>query len=153
MDETDSKILEHLMRDGRASWAELAAAVGLSAPGAADRVHRLEQRGVITGYAALVAPESVGGALTAFVAVTLEHPTYRAPFLQRVQAMPEVQECHHTAGDDDYLLKVRCASTRALETIVSEGIKGVDGIARTRTTIVLSTSKETVTLPIESDER
>jgi len=70
-----------------------------------------------------------------------------------VQELPEVQECHHIAGEDDYLLKVRCASARDLERIVSEEIKGVDGIARTRTTIVLSTSKETPVLPLKPVSR
>jgi Lrp/AsnC family leucine-responsive transcriptional regulator len=149
MNETDSKVIEHLMRDGRMTWAELASILALSAPAAADRVHRLEQRGVIRGYAALIEPEAIGCALTAFIAVTLERPTHRRGFLQRVQELPEIQECHHIAGEDDYLLKVRCASPRELERIVSEEIKGMDGIARTRTTIVLSTSKETPVLPLK----
>lgn len=102
---------------------------------------------MITGYAALVDPEAAGCALTAFVAVTLERPVYRAAFLRRVQSLPEVQECHHVAGEDDFLLKVRCGGTGDLEHIVSEEIKGLDGIARTRTTVVLSTSKETPALP------
>ena len=139
--------IDYLMANGRATWAELASVLGLSAPAAADRVRRLEERGVITGYAARVNPEAIGLGLTAFIAVTLERPAHRAAFLERVRALPEVQECHHVAGDDDYLLKVRCASARDLERIVSDELKGLDGIARTRTTIVLSTSKETVTLP------
>jgi Lrp/AsnC family leucine-responsive transcriptional regulator len=137
------------MRDGRMTWAELAGHLGLSAPASADHVRRLEERGVIRGYAALVDAEAVGCDLTAFIAVTLERPAHRGGFLQRVRELPEIQECHHTAGDDDYLLKVRCANTRELERIVSEGIKGVEGIARTRTTVVLSTSKETPVLPLK----
>ena len=131
------------------SWAELAGHLGISAPAAADHVRRLEERGVIRGYAALVDAASVGCELTAYIAVTLERPSHRGGFLQRIQELPEIQECHHTAGDDDYLLKIRCANTRDLERIVSEGIKGVEGIARTRTTIVLSSSKETPVLPLK----
>ena len=148
MDETDSKVVAHLMANGRATWAELAGILGLSAPAAADRVRRLEERGVITGYAAIVDADAIGCGLTAFIAVTLERPMHRAPFLARVQALPEVQECHHVAGEDDFLLKVRCGSTGELERIVSEEIKGLDGIAHTRTTVVLSTSKETPILPL-----
>lgn len=148
MDETDSKALAYLMANGRATWAELAGILGLSAPAAADRVRRLEERGVITGYAAIINANTIGCGLTAFIAVTLDRPVHRAAFLARVRALPEVQECHHVAGEDDFLLKVRCGSTRDLEQIVSEGIKGLDGIARTRTTVVLSTSKETPILPI-----
>lgn len=148
MNETDLKAIRHLMTHGRATWAELAGVLDLSAPAAADRVRRLEERGVITGYAALVAPHAVGCDLTAFIAVTLERPAHRAAFLQRMQSLPEVQECHHLAGEDDFLLKVRCGTTHDLECLVSEKIKGLDGIARTRTTVVLSTSKETPALPM-----
>ncbi len=137
------------MRDARMTWAELAGHLGLSAPAAADHVRRLEQQGVIRGYAALVDPEAVGCELTAFVAVTLERPAHRAAFLQRVQDLPEVQECHHTTGEDDYLLKVRCANARDLERVVSEGIKSLDGIVRTRTSVALSSTKETPVLPVK----
>jgi Lrp/AsnC family leucine-responsive transcriptional regulator len=126
----------------------LAATLELSAPATADRVRRLEERGVIQGYSALVNPEAVGCGLTAFIAVTLERPEHRDPFLQRILELPQIQECHHVAGDDDYLLKVRCHSTQDLEQIISERIKSLQGIVRTRTTIVLSTAKETPALPL-----
>jgi Lrp/AsnC family leucine-responsive transcriptional regulator len=148
VDHTDVKALAHLMEHGRATWAELAGLLGLSAPAAADRVRRLEERRVIRGYAALVAPEAVGRALTAFVAITLQHPQHRAAFLARVTELPSVQECHHVAGDDDYLLKVRCGGTADLERLVSDDLKVLPGVARTRTTVVLSTTKETPALPL-----
>ena len=138
---------------GRVTWSELAATLDLSAPATADRVRRLEERGVVRGYAALVDAEAVGCGLTAFIAVTLERPENRDPFLQRILELPEVQECHHIAGDDDYLLKVRCRSTRNLEQIISERIKSLQGIVRTRTTIVLSTTKETPALPLSTENR
>jgi Lrp/AsnC family leucine-responsive transcriptional regulator len=148
LDTVDFKILQSLMYRGRVTWSELAATLELSAPATADRVRRLEERGVVQGYAALVDPEAVGCGLTAFIAVTLERPEHRDPFLQRILELPEIQECHHVAGDDDYLLKVRCRSTRHLEQIISERIKSLQGIVRTRTTIVLSTAKETSALPL-----
>lgn len=138
------------MREGRTTWADLAQLLGLSAPAAAERVRRLEERGVIRGYSALVDPEAVGLGVTAFVAVALGSPEHRGRFLEGVGGMPEVQECHHVAGEDDYLLKVRCGTVRDLEGLVSDGIKGLAGVARTRTTVVLSTSKETVVLPVGS---
>src|SRR6187551_3352489 len=98
MDNLDYKAIAELMAQGRRTWADLAADLGLSAPAAADRVRRLEERGVIRGYAALVDPAAVGCELTAFVAVTLARPADRAPFLALVARLPEVQECHHTAG-------------------------------------------------------
>ncbi len=151
MDNLDYKVVQELMAQGRLTWADLAASLGLSAPAAADRVRRLEERGVIRGYAALVDPLAVGCDLTAFVAVTLERPADRASFLELVARLPEVQECHHTAGDDDYLLKVRCAHTRDLDRVLSTELKSLPGVVRTRTTIVLSTLKETPILPVMRD--
>ncbi|MBD2067412.1 Lrp/AsnC family transcriptional regulator [Leptolyngbya sp. FACHB-671] len=136
------------MDQGRITWSELAGILELSAPATAERVRRLEERKIIKGYTALIDPETVGCELTAFIAVTLEH-SHRATFLQRVQELAEIQECHHVTGEDDYLLKVRCRNTRGLEQLVSENLKGLPGILRTRTTIVLSTTKETPALPLQ----
>jgi Lrp/AsnC family leucine-responsive transcriptional regulator len=144
----DSKAIDLLMRRGRASWAEVAKILRLSPPAAAERVRKLEERGVIRGYAALVNAEALGYPLTAFVAVTLERPQHRKAFLQRVGSMKEIAECHHVAGDYDYLLKVRTRSTQDLDRILSEKLKAVAGVARTVTTIVLSTAKESVEVPI-----
>jgi Lrp/AsnC family leucine-responsive transcriptional regulator len=148
LDTIDFKIIQHLMSRGRVTWSELAATLELSAPATADRVRRLEERGVVQGYSALVDPEAVGCGLTAFISVTLERPEHRDPFLKRILELPQIQECHHVAGDDDYLLKVRCRSPRDLEQIITERIKSLQGIVRTRTTIVLSTAKETPALPL-----
>ena len=149
MDALDRKIIELLTRDGRLSWADLAAELKLSGPAAADRVRKLEQRGVIRGYAALIDPAAVGLGVTAFVAVRLAVARRREALVKRMCALPGVLECHHVAGDDDYLLKVRVADLRALERFVSDELKVLDGIAGTRTTIALSTLKESVvpTLP------
>ncbi len=146
----DIKAVTHLQATGRESWTRLGEMLGVTGPAAAERVRRLEERGVIRGYVALLDPEAVGARLTAFVAVTLEHPRYRRAFLKRVDALAEVQECHHVAGDDDYLLKVRCSGTGHLDRVLSEELKGVPGVLRTRTTIVLGTTKETTLLPLES---
>lgn len=148
MDSIDIKAISELMADGRATWADLAGRLGLSGPAAAERVHRLEERGVIRGYAALVDPETVGCGLTAFVSVVLDRPGDRDLFLEKIAEMPEVQECHHVAGEDDYLLKARCRGTRDLERVISVRIKGIPGVARTRTTVVLNTYKETPVPPV-----
>lgn len=152
MDSHDVTMLQRLMFDGRASWADLGADLDMAPTSAADRVRRLEREGVIVGYAALVDPAAVGLDLTAFVAVTLEGPHARAGFLAGVTGIDEIVECHHTAGDDDYLLKVVSRGTSGLERIVSEGIKGLPGVTRTRTTVVLSTAKDSVALPVAADE-
>lgn len=152
LDFLDYKALEHLMQQGRITWSDLAGILQLSAPAAADRVRRLEERGVIQGYAALLSAPAIGMDLLAYVAVTLERPEHRAAFLDMVQTTPEIQECHHMAGEDDYWLKVRCQNTRHLEQIISEQIKQVRGVLRTRTTIALSTVKETPRIPLPPPE-
>jgi Lrp/AsnC family transcriptional regulator, leucine-responsive regulatory protein len=93
--------------------------------------------------------EAIGYPLTALIAVTLEKPKHRAAFLKKVEQLAEIQECHHVTGDDDYWLKVRCQSTQDLERLISDELKELPGILRTRTTIVLSTVKETTVLPIK----
>jgi Lrp/AsnC family leucine-responsive transcriptional regulator len=144
----DYKLISYLMNQGRSTWAELGGILGLSAPAAADRVHKLEETGVIKGYSALVDPEGVGLGIAAFVSVTLERPEHRKHFLDQIQQMAEILECHHIAGEDDYVLKIRCPDTKRLEYLISEEIKSLPGILRTRTTIILSTNKETTVLPV-----
>jgi Lrp/AsnC family leucine-responsive transcriptional regulator len=136
------------MREARISWAELAQRLSLSAPAAADRVRRLEERGVVEGYAARLNLEALGLPLTAFVAVTLDRPAHRVPFLKRVEKLAEISECHHVAGEDDYILKVHCRGTRDLDRLLSDELKGLPGVVRTRTTIVLSTAKDSPILPL-----
>lgn len=151
MDAIDRAALHRLMRDGRLSWAELASALGLSPAATAERVRRLERRGLIRGYAALAAPDALGLDLTAFVAVTLERAGDRAGFLARVADLDVVQECHHVAGDYDYLLKLRCTGTRDLERLISLELKDGLGVATTRTIVVLSTTKESAVLPLPAE--
>jgi Lrp/AsnC family transcriptional regulator, leucine-responsive regulatory protein len=148
MDSLDRKALAFLMKDGRASWADLGQHLGLSAPSAADRVRKLEQSGVIRGYAPLLDAESVGYPLVAFVSVTLGSHRNRSAFLRAIEKLEEISECHHVAGDDDYLLKVRCRGTRDLDRLLARELKDRIGVAKTRTIIVLSTAKETVRVPL-----
>jgi len=152
LDALDRKALELLARDGRLSWADLAAQLKLTGPSAAERVRKLEQRGVIRGYAAVLDPEMLGLDVTAFVAVRLGHPRDRDRFVKRIGELDGVLECHHTAGDDDYLLKVRVANLRALEQFVAGELKAIAGVIQTRTTIATSTSKEVLTPVPAGDE-
>ena len=147
-DELDGKILSVLSREGRVRWSALAEQLGISAPAIADRVRRLEKEGVVTGYAAQLNAEKLGLSLSAFVLVTLEHPQYRQCLIDYVQACANVQACHHVVGEGDYLLKICCRSTADLERILSEELKALPGIQQTRTTIALSTVKDTAVLPI-----
>jgi Lrp/AsnC family leucine-responsive transcriptional regulator len=147
MDTVDTKIIAMLLQDGREAWARIGERVGLTGPAVAERVRRLEERGIIRGYAALVAPEPAGFPLTAFVSVTLETPHHRRAFLARIAGMHEVQECHHVTGDDDYLLKIRSRGPADLDRVLTEQLKGGPGVLRTRTLVVLRSEKESVRLP------
>ena len=151
LDSLDVKALGLLAQRGRATWAELGELLRLSAPSAADRVRKLEELGVLRGYAALIDPASVGYPLTAFIAVTLGSQRQRLSFLRAIEKMEQVCECHHVAGDDDYLLKVRCRGTADLDDLLAKQLKERLGVARTRTTIVLSTAKESVRVPIAKE--
>ncbi|MDF2570031.1 MAG: transcriptional regulator, AsnC family [Sporomusa sp.] len=148
MNNNDLKVLGRLMEQARATWAELGTLLGLSAPAAADRVRKLEELGVIKGYAALIDPEAIGCGLAALISVTLNGPEQKLEFLKMVNRLAEIQECHHIAGAEDYVLKVRCSSTRDLELLLTEQIKSLPG-TRTRTTVILSTVKETPILPLK----
>ncbi len=147
MDTVDTKIIALLLHDGREAWARIGERVGLTGPAIAERVRRLEESGVIRGYAALVAPGPAGFPLTAFVSVTLETPHHRRAFLARVASLPEVQECHHVTGDDDYLPKIRSRGPADLDRLLTEQLKGGPGVLRTRTLVVLRSEKESVRFP------
>lgn len=148
MDGIDLKVLRRLMENGRTTWAELGALLDLSPPAAAERVKKLEERGVIRGYTAIVDARALGCSLTAFIGVVLDRPRDREPFLQKVEQLPTVQECHHVAGEEDYLLKVKVPGLPELEQLVSDELKSLAGVVKTRTTIVLSTPFETHRLPL-----
>lgn len=150
MDKLDLKMLRILMRQGRATWSDLAGEIDMSSPAVAERVRRLEEKGVIKAYEAMIDPELVGNTCTAFVAVTLEKTEQRAAFLELIHELVEVQECHHIAGDYDYLLKVRAKDTKDLDRVISSELKKLPGV-KTRTTIVMNSLKETAQLPIHAD--
>lgn len=148
LDTFDYKALRFLARQARITWADLASRLGVSAPAAADRVRKLEERGVIQGYTTQISSAALGYDLTAFITVTLQAGSDRGAFLAQVHAMAEIQECHHVTGDSDYLLKVRCRGTQGLERLISEALKEMPGV-KTCTTVVLSTVKETMVPPLD----
>ncbi|MFJ6698844.1 Lrp/AsnC family transcriptional regulator [Streptomyces sp. NPDC091272] len=115
-DATDWRILEALQRDGRATFAELARAVSMSSSAVTERVRRLEEAGVISGYSAVVEPERLGIPILAFVRLRYPHGNYK-PFHDLLDATPEVLEAHHVTGDDCFVLKVAARSMRHLEEV------------------------------------
>ncbi|MFD5286980.1 Lrp/AsnC family transcriptional regulator [Streptomyces rochei] len=115
-DATDWLLLDALQRNGRAGYAELARAVSMSASAVTERVRRMEEAGIIQGYAAVVAPERLGLPILAFV--RLRHPTANyKPFHDLVAVTPEILEAHHVTGDDCFVIKVAARSMRHLEEV------------------------------------
>lgn len=140
MEDTDRAIVGALAADGRCSFTDLAERVGLSVSAVHQRVRRLEQRGVISGYTARIDYEAVGLPLTAFVAVKPTDPAAPDDAPGRLAHLAEIESCYSIAGDEFYLLKVRVASPSALEKLLHE-IRTSAGVS-TRTTVVLSTPYE-----------
>ncbi|HKT03782.1 MAG TPA: Lrp/AsnC family transcriptional regulator [Rugosimonospora sp.] len=140
MEETDRAVVAALSADGRLSYTDLADKVGLSVSAAHQRVRRLEQRGVIKGYAARMDFEAIGLPLTAFVAIRPLDAAAPDDAPQRLSSLPEIESCYSVAGEDFYLLLVRVASPGDLERLLQE-IRMAANVT-TRTTVVLSTPYE-----------
>ena len=138
---SDVRILEVLQRDGRRPYAELGADVGMSGPSAHERVKKLEARGVIRGYSAVVDPDAVGLSILAFCWLSQAPGTTATDLTGDFSSIPEIEECHHIAGEADYLLKLRARDTRHLERIIRR-IQAVPNVFTTETDVVLSTAFE-----------
>jgi Lrp/AsnC family leucine-responsive transcriptional regulator len=138
--DVDRALLSALARDGRASFTDLAERVGLSVSAVHQRVRRLEQRGLITGYAAQLDARAVGLPLTAFVSITPIDVGQPDDAPARLAHLPAIEACHSVAGVESYILKVRVASPDALEALLHE-IRAAANVS-TRTTVVLSTFYE-----------
>jgi Lrp/AsnC family leucine-responsive transcriptional regulator len=142
MDAVDRHIIERLQQDGRATQQELAREIGLSQPTVAERIRKLEERGVIRGYAAKVDAAALGKEITAFVGVSIEHPRFFDTFAEAVQQLDDVLECHRVAGDDSYMLKVKVTTAAALDDLLVGVLRQIPGVTRTHTTIALRSIKE-----------
>jgi Lrp/AsnC family leucine-responsive transcriptional regulator len=138
--DVDRQLMAALARDGRASFTDLAERVGLSVSAVHQRVRRLEQRGLITGYAAHLDAKSLGLPLTAFVAITPIEAAQPDDAPTRLAHLSAIEECHSVAGVESYMLKVRVASPDALEALLAE-IRASANVS-TRTTVVLKTYYE-----------
>jgi len=140
VEEIDRKIVSLLARYGRMSFTELARQAGLSVSAVHQRVRRLEQDGVIKGYAAVFNPEDVGLPLTAFVSLKPFNAAAPDDLPQRLEHLTAIEACHSVAGDENYILKVRVPTPTALEELLYQ-IRTLGGVS-TRTTVVLSTPYE-----------
>jgi Lrp/AsnC family leucine-responsive transcriptional regulator len=151
MNAIDRQILALLQSDGKATYADLARRVGLSQAAAHERVKKLEQRGLIRGYRAVVDPAAIELPVVAFVFVEQVAGPRRPDLPARFAELPNVVECHSIAGDESYLLKLRARDTGELEALINE-IRRIDTVARTRTVVGLTTSFEGAPILPATDE-
>lgn len=150
IDDIDGKILSILQSDARTSNAEIARRLAMAPSAILERIRKLEARGLIEGYEARLNPEALDLGLLAFIYVRADERIGSRVIGDELAAFPEVQEVHHIAGEDCYLLKVRVADTNALSDLLRQRLGPIDAIRSTRTTIVLSTIKETAQIPLPS---
>ncbi|HVD93060.1 MAG TPA: Lrp/AsnC family transcriptional regulator [Vicinamibacterales bacterium] len=148
IDDTDATILELLQENARISQAEVARAVGLAPSAVLERIRKLESRGVIKGYTALLDPHALEQSMLAFIAVRSEHAPGDDSVSKALAQCPEVLELHHVAGDDCYLVKVRARDAEHIGRLLRHRFGRIPGVRSTRTTIVLETVKETPRLAL-----
>lgn len=153
IDSTDRQILKLLQENARTSNAEIARQIRMAPSAVLERIRRLEARGVIQGYEVKVNPEAVGLTLLAFVSVASTDRPGETATAELLAEIPEVEEAHHIAGDDCYLLKVRVKDTKALSHLLRERISALGTVRSTRTTVVLDTLRESRALPLDPAER
>ncbi len=140
MEAADRRIIDLLREDGRMSYTDLGKEVGLSTSAVHQRVRRLEERGIVTGYTATVDPAALGTPLTAFVSVTPLDPRDPDDIPDRLRDIREIDACYSVAGDSNYLLRMRVGTPQDLEEILSR-VRAQGGVS-TRTTVVLTTPWE-----------
>ena len=134
MDEKDWLLLNSLQNDARLPFAELARRAGMSAPSATERVRRLEDEGVITGYYAKVDPAKLGRPLEVFIRLSVLNKDYPR-FRRFLAGAEEIVECHHVSGEEAFMLRAAVASVKDLEDL----IRRLSGYGQTATSLILST--------------
>lgn len=135
LDETDRKIIEILQEDGRISMKDLGKLIGLTSPAVSERIKRLENCGIISGYKAIINPDALGRNIKAFIHISLPGSQSYAEFLENAKSDPRIVECHHITGDDCSLLKVLVRDMQELENVIDS----IKKIGSTKTSVILST--------------
>jgi Lrp/AsnC family leucine-responsive transcriptional regulator len=152
MDKIDAEILQNLQRSGRITNSELAKRVGLSAPSVLERVRKLEESGVIIGYSARIDPEKIGRGTTCFVAVSLalhQQDSIKS-FRKEIDAIPEVLECYHITGEEDYLLRVVVRDMQHYRDLLINRLTKIPGVSKLKTMVVLSPLINKTELEVDS---
>jgi len=150
-DATDRAILELLQENCKQPLATIGSKVGLSAPSVIERIHKLEEAGVIVSYVALLDAKRVGKDVTAFIGVSIDYPQGARNIESQIVAIDEVMECHHVTGQHALLVKVKARDTETLEVLIDR-IRTLSGVMRTETSVVLSTAAERPRIALDSVE-
>lgn len=150
IDEVDQKILTILQANARIANVDVARQIEMAPSAVLERIRKLEDRGFIQGYSTRLDSSALGFGLLAYVFVRSEGGVWQGDFAQKLCAIPEVQEVHHIAGEDCFLVKVRTRDTASLGMLIRDQIGSLPSVRSTRTTIVLETAKETTDLPIRA---
>lgn len=146
MDEIDKSILKELKKNGRVSTSEISKRVYLSVPAVAERIKKMEQANIIEKYTIKINKKKIGYNLLAFILVNINTTENIENFRMKIIQEPQVLECHHIAGPNDYLLKVLVRDTEELENFLSSVLKNINGVETSNTIISLSTLKEEINL-------
>ena len=148
MDHIDFKILKILQNKARIPNVEVAREVGMAPSAVLERIKKLEARGIIDGYEVRLNPARFGSSLIAFIHIGLTRDARMKETAMKLAALPAIQEVHYIAGEDGLMVKARIADTSALETLLNNWINPMPSVARTKSSIVLSTFKETAKIPL-----
>lgn len=148
-DETDIRILELLQNNARIKRNEIAEKIGLSLPSVTDRMNKLEESCIIDSYITKLNHKNLGKDITAFIFVTSDSSTHYKDFISQAMQNHEILECHSVTGDGSHILKIRTDTTSSLEKLLAK-IQSWKGVRSTRTSIVLSSHKETFSLDLKS---
>lgn len=148
IDALDIKILNMLQQDGRIKRNEIAEKIGMSLPSVTDRMNKLQANGIIESYSTKLNHKLLGKDITAFIFVLSESSANYPDFIKHASQTSEILECHSITGDGSHILKIRTENTSTLETLLSK-IQKWKGVKGTRTSIVLSTHKESVVIGLE----
>lgn len=150
IDKIDTTILSLLQDNGRITNAEIARQVNMAPSAVLERMRKLERKGIIKGFEAVLNPKDVGYTLTAFTFVRADEGVGSTDIGRGLSRVPGVLEVHYTAGQDSYLVKVRAKDTEHLQGILQQ-FGAIPGVRDTRTTVVLTTLKESRTLPLAAN--
>lgn len=154
IDEIDKKILEILQTNGRITNAKLASIIGISPPAMLERVRRLETAGVISQYAAILDREKIGLEVMAIVSISLAAHELESidRFRERLLALDEVLECHQVTGEDDFILKVVLNNIKSYSEFAMKKLAAIPGIQNFKSSFVLSTIKNSSSLPVKLND-